>query len=172
MTIATKNKISLDYLQKIGNSFLKINYGLELKQPIRINNRLRNALGRFIHYLDGDKNKCYVELAGKTFNYGTEEIILDVLKHELIHYALYMLNKPHYDGHPIFENELKKHNVSSTNTISDLGEFYKLRCNSCNYEWLTSKKRVVTHAHEYVSKCCNSKITYIDKVVKNGKYVK
>jgi hypothetical protein len=109
-------------LTLIARKFLKETYGLELNIPININSRLSRALGRFRHYprtgqpLDIEISRSVIE------NHG-EEATIDVLKHELVHYALFTLNKPFADGHPVFENELKRLGVSRTHTYQKKGRF-------------------------------------------------
>ena len=151
--------------ERVANKFLKENYGLELRIPIFRNNRLRRAMGVY-KTVTIDNTPCSIELSGQLLDYATEKVIDQVLKHELIHYALHVLGRPYKDGHPIFENELVKHNsITSTKKI---GEYFLLECDSCGERWETKRKRAVTHTHEYRSRCCDSSISYIKNVYYNG----
>lgn len=110
-----------EQLTKYANKFLNDNYGLELEVPLKLNGRLSVTCGRFryLHYQDGRKEAKMIEL-NKYFAENNEpNLVLDVLRHELVHYALFMLNKPNKDGHPFFENELRKLGIISQNTIDN-----------------------------------------------------
>lgn len=95
--------------------FLKEHYDLELEIPLKINGRLKRALGRFEYTVDSDNNEeaKKVQLSKDLVRYHTEEETHKVLIHELIHYALFTLDKPFDDGDEYFENELRKHNSTS-----------------------------------------------------------
>ena len=109
-------------LTKIAQVFLKIHYGLGLDIPIKRNNRLRSTHGRFI-INNYNHTPLRIEIAGKTLDYGTDEVIISILKHECIHYALFVQGRAYRDGHPEFEAELRKHNAPSTNTLK-IGLYY------------------------------------------------
>lgn len=165
MTTTTKS-ITLDYLSDYADKFLQKNYNIQLEIPIERNNRLKRALGVYKHSKNNDL-PLKIELAGFLLEYGSESTILGILKHELIHYALHVCNKPFKDGHPYFENELKKHNVPSTNELK-VGKYYKLKCNGCNKAILTDNKKVILQTQNYRSRCCKSKLTYVNTIIYNG----
>lgn len=95
--------------------FLKEHYDLELNIPFKINGRLKRFNGRFVYtvYPNGSEKAKQIELAKDLVRYHTEEETHKVLIHELIHYALFTLDKPFDDGDEYFENELRKHNSTS-----------------------------------------------------------
>src|SRR5699024_555898 len=92
-------------------SIMNVNYNVKLNTPIKRNNRLRSTYGRFI--LKNNEPNC-IELAGVLLDYGVEEVIFNILKHECIHNALFEKQQPYRDGHPVFEAELKRHGVLGT----------------------------------------------------------
>ena len=67
------------------------------------------------------------------------EHIIDVFKHELVHYALCVKKMPFSDGDWHFENELKKYGISSTNSYKLRGEHHKYIC--CNCGKIYERKR-------------------------------
>lgn len=107
-------------LESYANKFLVENYGIRLKVPLVLNEELGLTCGRFIHLEGGDEPvPLVIELNKKLVINNEPNIVLDVLKHELVHYALFMLGKPCDDGHPVFENELKRLGIVSQDTINE-----------------------------------------------------
>src|SRR5690625_1649013 len=92
LTTTKETTVTIQELEEFSIDFLASNYDLAFTIPIKRNNRLTRALGRYRHYLSG--NPINIELSGRLLDYGTKETILDTLKHELIHHALHMLKKP------------------------------------------------------------------------------
>lgn len=139
------NQLSMYQLKMYANKFLKDNYGMELTVPLELNSRLKTTCGRFIsrRYYNGHKEPKIVEL-NKTFvEHNEPTIVLDVLRHELVHYALFMLDKPHKDGHPVFENELKRLGIVSQGTIDQYKIASKMQiyaCDDCNHEYKVPRR--------------------------------
>jgi len=108
---------NIHQLKKYANKFLLDNYGMTLTVPLKLNGRLKTTCGYFKHKrifghpISVELNKYFVENNEPT-------VVLDVLRHELVHYALYMQEKPYTDGHPVFEGELRKLGVVSQKTIN------------------------------------------------------
>lgn len=102
-------------LKQYAKKWLKDNYDLELVVPLQLNGRMQRTCGWFKYFRSGKPSK--IEL-NKFFVENNEPVlVLDVLRHELVHYALFMQGKPHGDGHPVFENELKRLGIVSQDTI-------------------------------------------------------
>jgi len=135
----------LSTLTAYSEDFLKKNYGLDLPVPILINNRLRRSLGRCsIKRSMGQFIPHGIDLAGRLLQYYEIHEVYDVLRHELIHLAGVMLNKPYRDGESWFESELRKHNSASTKTIKRKGEIHVYGCDSCSTEHKRTTKIDVT----------------------------
>lgn len=112
--------ISQRQMVAFANSWLMMNYGMTLNVPLKINGRLSKTYGCFkykTYKKTGKKEPTSVDISKFFFENNTDEVILDVLKHELVHYALFMQGKPMDDGHPYFEAELKRLGVVSQDTI-------------------------------------------------------
>lgn len=108
-------KKTKDYIS-FSKWFLKEHYDLKLEIPFKINGRLKRALGRFEYTVDvvnNEEKAKKIQLSKDLVRYHTEEETHKVLIHELIHYALFTLDKPFDDGDEYFENELRKHNSTS-----------------------------------------------------------
>ena len=165
MTKVAVRKITEKELTHIATEFLRDNYEMELSIPVRRNNRLRTSLGRYQHTPEDEPIR--IEIAGFTIKYGAYEVIVDTLKHECIHYALAMRGDPYDDGDPIFEAELRKHNVGSTET-NRVGLWYLTECNGCGETTYGVNKRIATHIERYISGCCEESLTYVGERIFDG----
>ncbi|MFA1509967.1 SprT-like domain-containing protein [Priestia aryabhattai] len=158
--------MKLDYLKKYAESFLDENYGLSLDVPLIINNRLRAILGAFS--TNHNRTKAIdIELSGDLLRYGTQRTILDTLKHELVHYALFVLGHPYRDGDEYFENELKKLNITSTET-NYVGIETVVKCPKCNEVYETPLKSVWKNPSKYKATCCMEKLQIVGRKIYDG----
>lgn len=150
-------------LTKYANDFLKENYDMHLIVPLKINGRLKTTIGRFRYYGGTERKPISVELNKFFVENNDMDIVKNVLKHELVHYALYMQGKPDSDGHPVFENELKKLGVVSQSTIQNYEITYKPKtivvytCNDCKYEH--KRKRALKNNGRYHYCNCGGSLT-------------
>lgn len=105
------------------NNFLKDEFGLGLKIPIEITGRLTRTGGAF-HYKSRRKESVVIKMSERFVacalldNDGINAI-LDILKHELVHYALYELDKPHRDGDYEFESTLARLHIGASGATND-----------------------------------------------------
>lgn len=135
-------------------NYVKDNFDIDLTVPIEVNGRLSRALGRFISR-KGQPHK--IELSRSLLEDYDAKTILDVLNHELIHYALCTLKKPHNDNDTYFINTCKRLNVSLTGKI-EAKSVYQYQCN-CRI--LESTRR--RHLKNYRCSDCKGDFTYIGK---------
>ena len=158
--------MTLEELTAYAEQFLKETYGMELGIPIEINGRLRRAQGRYISSYDDNEPKR-IELAKFLINYGTDSVIKDTLKHELVHYAFHVQGLPFDDGDKVFEDELRRLGIRSSGT--DLvGKRYLIRCNKCGRIGETDVKRVKNNPEFFASKCCDASLTYVGDAIYDG----
>lgn len=157
--------MNINELTRYAERFLMDNYSLDLNVPIVINNRLKNIMGGFVY--SDKKGAIKVELSGYTLKYGTEMIILDTLKHELIHYALYTLGKPCRDGQEYFENELKRLGVNRTRSVK-IGKYMEYICPKCQKDDVTDIKKMINNPHLYITRCCREPIKPTKFIICNG----
>ncbi|UGO50948.1 SprT-like domain-containing protein spartan [Bacillus phage vB_BanS_Nate] len=151
-------------LARYANKFLMENYGMRLTVPLKLNGRLSKTLGWFVSNRK-TKKPVAVHLNKKFVQNNDEDIILNVLKHELVHFALFMQGKPHSDGQTYFENELKRKGIVSQSTINQytvnsVKQVY--RCKSCNF--MHKKTRKFSNVSRYQCRCGGA-LEYIGKRV-------
>lgn len=152
MVTKSQTRPTINEMRRYANAFLLDNYGMELEIPLQINGRLKKTYGRFRFYdlrKHGKKEPVMIDLNKYFYENNERDVILDVLKHELVHYAMFMQDKPFNDGHPVFENELKRLGVISQSNVKDHSINNKpstvrvYECNDCGYNFI--RKRRLPH---------------------------
>lgn len=116
--LAKSEKVKFENQMKMyAQNFLSQNFNLKLEIPIKIDGRLTRAGGSYHHTT---KKGIMIKISER-FMYGalldeSEGVgaILDILEHELVHYALHMQGKNYRDGSKEFEETLAKLNVGSS----------------------------------------------------------
>ena len=135
---------NVQQLTGYAKKFLKETYNLELTIPIELNGRMRKTCGWFKHTrsrVTGEGKAVKIEM-NRFFVENNDPItVLDVLRHELVHYALYIQKKPYNDGHPVFENELKRLKIVSQSTIDK----YEIKSKPINMSVYKCKKCDMIH---------------------------
>lgn len=155
-------------LEKFSNMFLSKFYQMELTIPVVVNGRLTRTMGRFkyrVRNSDGYKTPISIELSKYFVKNNDSTTIFQVLKHELVHYALFMKDEPNSDGHPHFENELKRLGVVSQDTIHHLNIKVKpanqvvYQCLDCKSKF--KRRRRLSHDGKYHRCSCDGKLKNI-----------
>ncbi|WP_395940833.1 SprT-like domain-containing protein [Bacillus sp. FJAT-22090] len=122
-----------------------------------INSRLSSTLGVFF-YNKNNMRPVKLEFSKKFLQYGKLDDIKKTIKHECIHYALFMKKKPYRDGEEHFESEIIKHNAVSTNKIDFRIErnvrVYQCNCNEYVY--------LQTITPKYCTRCKHN-LTYVGR---------
>ena len=141
-------------LRRFANDWLNKTYGISLETPLDINGRLKTTYGRFLYkkFRDGRTEAKAVELNKFFVENNEREVVLDVLKHELVHYALFTLGKPCNDGDPYFEGELKRLNIISQTTVG---------------QHAITNKKITKTTHHYKCRDCG-KNHQVKRALKNG----
>jgi SprT-like protein len=166
-------KITVHQLTKIAEEFLKKEYDMELTVPIRFNGRLKTALGRAKFTRRGsfsDYKPERIELSKNLIANYTDEEIVDVLKHELVHYACFMLGKPYDDGEKYFENELKRLGVVGTGVLKYKGKMHVYACNQCK-QTVAQRARKTSKYNRYRTGCCKGAIVYAGTKIAKGEVI-
>lgn len=100
--------INVYELEDIAREFLDEEFGLNLEIPIKRNNRLKTSMGRFtsqFNRLTGKHTPLKIDIAGYLFeNDNPVDLVIGILKHECIHYALLELGIPNRDSDQTFIN--------------------------------------------------------------------
>lgn len=162
---AIERRVEIEELTEIIDEFLKSSYGLNLNIPIKRNNRLSRAMGRYL--ATWDDVPVNIDIAGFMFDHGTREVIIDTAKHEATHYALHVLGKPNSDGDEYFENELRKNGVTSTGT-NIVGLHYVGKCQECGNNTYGKNKRIALPSQRFTSKCCKAPVEYVGERIYDG----
>jgi len=147
-------------LEKFSKEFLKENYDMELGIPIELSGRMKKSYGMFWHSNPRTPKKSIKITMSKNYiEHQLWETVLQTMKHELIHYALYEKDLPYKDGHPVFEAEISKHESHSTGTVKYRGKVVSYSCLECEQEFI--RRRRLNHDGAYsLTGCCNSKLRY------------
>ena len=121
--IKLKDKEKYDFEQEMkeyAKIFLRQNFNMNLRIPIKIDGRLTRAGGSF-HFFSGKNKRADMIKMSERFiacafhdKEDGVEAILDVLRHELVHYALFEQGKNFSDGDEDFENALKELEIGSS----------------------------------------------------------
>lgn len=148
----SKLKMSEQEIYFYTKKFLKDAYGMELAIPVKINGRLKTTLGRFRsrreNTPEGIKRiPLSIEISRNYLINGKLEQIKRTLKHEAIHYALYVQGRNYKDGQKDFENELIKHGSHSTRTVNVKVKQLKVtyEC-GCGNEWHYARRLSNTYS--------------------------
>src|SRR5690625_4860603 len=108
-------KYTVEWLEAEATKFLKETFGMKLLIPIVISGRMKRTFGLFRYYRH-TKQPVDIRISKNLLENYNEEDILGTLKHECVHYALFMMGKPHRDGDFWFEHVLRLYNVPRTRT--------------------------------------------------------
>jgi SprT-like protein len=158
-------------LQDFAKKFLKDTYDLELIVPLKLNGRMKTTCGWF-RWNKRTRRPVVVELNRFFVENNNSDVVIDVLKHELIHYALFMKGIPHSDGQYEFEQELKRLGVVSQKTIDKYDitskprnlHYYRCQESSCNKEYRL-KRALKNQGRNHRCNCGGSLIDLGKKVV-------
>lgn len=165
--------LTITDLTQIARDFLLDEYGLTLDIPIKRNNRLVRSQGRYVESYDEHRvfHPNRIEISGDMFKYAVDAVIIETMKHELVHYALAIKGEPNDDGHPHFEAELKRVGAPSTGTNA-VGIYGLYRCNKCNELNITGRKHIIDRLQKstfgFTTTCCRTSLTYIKTVAMDG----
>lgn len=135
-------------LVKEAKYFCKKHYGLTFNLPLNINKRLTRTYGYF-QCRSRQKVAIKIDISYKmvatALAFGDFDMVLDVLRHELVHYSLFKLGRDYYDGDEDFESELArldisasgvtaKNKVKSTKTLKVYEAYPRFKCQDCGEE--------------------------------------
>lgn|SRR5699024_1734923 len=152
-------KMNLEQMKDYTESFLREAYGMKLDVPVKINGRLSRTLGQFV-YNKREKKPISIEMSKKYLVNGKLEDIKSTLRHEAIHYALFVQGRDYRDGDDDFENELKKHNTHSTGTVHYKRKRLKVthEC-GCGNQWIRQRSM----NNKYMCASCETTIKEVKR---------
>lgn len=152
-------KMNLEEIKNYTNEFLQEAYGMKLDIPMKINGRFSSTLGRFT-YNKKSKKPVSIEISKNYLKNGSLKDIKSTLRHEAIHYALFVQGRKHRDREEDFENELKKHNSHSTGTVRYKSKQLKVthEC-ECGNQWIRQRAM----SSYYVCASCKTAIKEVKR---------
>src|SRR6185312_15873662 len=106
-------KYTQKWLEDNAREFLKETFDMDLYIPLVISKQMKSTFGVFRYY-PKKREPLDIRISQNLLDNYTEEQILGTLKHECVHYALYMMGKPHRDGDFYFEEVLKIYGIPAT----------------------------------------------------------
>jgi SprT-like protein len=132
-------KIKHFEMVELANNFLEENFDMKLEIPIEFNTRIKRVFGRFT-YEPRTRKALKIQMSVDFMLSHPHEHIIDVLKHELVHYALFSKGLPHKDGDYTFESTLKRLGINRTHTYQYLGEVHQYTCINCGSVFQRKRK--------------------------------
>lgn len=145
-------------LREFANDFLKEHFGLELEIPIKVNTRLSSTLGCFrIMRRHGSLTPVRIDMNAHLMENASPDMILDVLKHELIHYALFKLGKPYGDNDKHFRETCKSLNVVLTHSINIIQPVHIYTCGCREFK----RTRRLNKNRGYYCGTCGKELVYL-----------
>lgn len=130
-------------MENFAREFLKEEFGVDLTIPIKINSRLTSTFGWFrgrTNRVTGVREPVVIEISKNMIEYQGFDFAYGTLKHELVHYALYIQNLPYNDGTYTFEQELKRVGAPSSGTRKALIKKEVYQCKGCSHKFLRNRK--------------------------------
>lgn len=165
----------LEELKKEMHKFTMKNYGVPLNIPVRWDGRLTVTWGKFrvkrttVSGFYNGKMRRAGELLPETMQITlnrslltarNKEMVLNIAKHEALHFAMCVKGKPFLDGEPYFESELKRHGLVSTSVGSEALQvkqrMYVWICKECKNIVLKGGKTRKDYSKGYQSTCCGA----------------
>jgi SprT-like protein len=150
--------VTLEDLYEEANRFLWDNYNMALVVPIEITDEFVTEEGAYEFTKTAPRRILIAEFV---MIFADDDVVYDVLRHELVHYALHLRGRNFADGHPEFEEELSKHGIASTESTM-IGVYHLYECAECGGEIPHYEK--VSPKDKFVTVCCEAK--FVDKNTK------
>ena len=148
-------KTMTDYAEQ----FCSKNFNINLMIPIRISSRMKNKLGAFVVKTKNRKIISEEIVISKSFvDNNSKAVILDVLYHECVHYALYKLGLPYKDQDQYFKDTLKELGIRKSRSYTYKGIEHIYFCPTCRYQFT---KRMKGYEKRYICRTCHSKFKYV-----------
>lgn len=128
-------------LYSIARDFLDKEFNMKLDIPIFISPKLKTTFG----YFRTKKGVAWeIQMSKEFMDTHPREHIIDVLKHELVHYACFEMKKPWRDKDPYFKETLDRLGVCRTRTYHTLGKFHVYICDGCGNTYYKKRKLSAT----------------------------
>ena len=160
MTTQAGARLTTLQLRKLAEEFLWDNFQMKLRIPIRISNRMKSTLGVFKFYRKSRK-PFEIALSGELVANQPRDVVIDVLYHECVHYALFMQGLPHSDGDREFKDTVDRLGVSRTRTFRYKGTAHLYECKDCDQRFTRKMKG---YEKRYMCGRCKGNFQYLGTV--------
>ena len=133
-TEMNEQKILIE-LKKEADKFMWETFGMECMIPIKLNGRLKVAMGRFVYTKKGAK---FIDIAKQLIEHNEWAKVVGVLHHELIHYGLHEKGLPFGDADAYFQETCNMLNVPLWAEVKT--KVPVVQCDACGKEWRTRQR--------------------------------
>lgn len=156
--------------------FLQDTYGIDEVPLVLISQYITDQLAQTKYEVvekDGQQ-QAYVTIiiSSRLMDYYSFQERWSIIKHELVHYAMFVMGKEYKDGEEGFEKELKRLNIPSTQDIELRGKVNIFTCN-CNPRYEIEMHHMIKNLPKKKRLCpsCNGSMkwkgTYL--ITENGR---
>lgn len=156
-------EISIEELTEFAKEFLRTEYDISFLVDIEISKRMTRRFGIFygeVNNSTGERRPKVIRLSESLLLYHEKETILDILKHELIHYACFVNGKPYTDSSPYFKQELQRLGVLESKKYPYKGIVYYYECQKCGYSFFHRMKHF---EKKYLHNHCNGQFRFVEE---------
>ncbi|MFJ8528468.1 SprT-like domain-containing protein [Bacillus sp. NPDC094106] len=156
-------KFSIEELTTFAKEFLKKEYGIPLVVDIEMSKKMTRRFAIFYGEVDennGERTPKVIRLSKNLLLYHDKKTILDILKHELIHYACFVTGNPYTDGSSYFKDELKRLGVLESKKYPYKGKVYYYQCQKCGYSFF---HRIKHFEKKYIHNNCEGRFRFIEE---------
>lgn len=144
--------MTLEALYKEADRFLWDNYRMTLDVDIEIEPDMEDKQGAYEFTATAP---CGIYIADFVMDFAENDVVFNVLHHELVHYALHQLGMPFADGDPFFEAELSRKGIASSG-VTRVGRYHIYECTSCGEELPYYRKFTDMEHAMTVTVCCDA----------------
>ena len=140
--------------------------------PVEINGRLTRTLGRvkFMDYGEGHCHPTKIEFSKQLLDFSDDDSIINVIKHEYVHYYLLVETGTNHGHNAIFKKKCAEIGCAHDQTQNEINTTakskYEIWCPDCNKMIATRarKCKLVTYPENYrCGECKNNNL----KVIQN-----
>lgn len=158
--------LTLNDLYEEAERFLWDNYSMMLTIDIEIDDDLGDIQGCYEYTM---KEPRRILIADFVMELAEDEIIYDILRHELIHYVMHRQGKQFADGDDDFETELVRHGIGRTGTYR-MGRYHLYECHGCGNRIPFHRQFEEEELARVVTACCDAKFSATgEQAVYDGK---
>lgn len=116
-------------LTQEATTFLRKHFDMELDIPIRISKRMTATFGVFYHNRKDTAKE--IAMSATFIENNSTDVVLDVLYHECVHYALFVKGLPYRDKDDFFKSTVDRLGIARTRHYEYKGKVHVYQCEQC-----------------------------------------